>query len=159
MFISCANYSRNVLKSKKVNIDDVEMLHGSIDRQQLYYDYPDWKVVEDKYRPSDEFIKKLSNLKASISVEIFLGTWCEDSEREVPAFYKIIDLADIIDNMKINVWAVDRKKTLSNSLAKKRNIEYVPTFIFFESGKEIGRIIEMPESLLEEDILNILKSI
>ena len=157
LFSSCANQSENILSSKKIIIDDREMLYGSIDQQQLYFDYPDWKLVEDEFNFSPEYIKQLSDIMLPISVDIFLGTWCSDSKREVPAFFKIIDSAGIADKMDIKIWAVDRKKTLKNGLAKKCNIEYVPTFIFYKSDIEIGRIIEIPEGLLEEDILDIIK--
>jgi hypothetical protein len=135
------------------------MLYGSINQRQLYYDYPEWKIVENDYIPSSKIIKELSNYKTPFFVEIFLGTWCSDSEREVPAFFKIINLSGIKDNLNVKMWAVDKKKALSNGLAKKRNIEFVPTFIFYKSEDEIGRIVEMPEGLLEEDILGILSNV
>jgi hypothetical protein len=34
----------------------------------------------------------------------------------------------------------------------------VPTIIFYENGKELGRIVESPEKTLETDILKILES-
>ncbi len=90
-------------------------------------------------------------------VEIFLGTWCLDSGREVPRFYKIIDLAGLEDRLEIRLWATDRQKTLPNNLMCKKGIEYVPTFVFEREGEEIGRIVEKPvASSLEEDLWRIL---
>ena len=36
------------------------------------------------------------------------------------------------------------------------NIHHVPTVIFYKNGNEIGRIIEYPVQLLEEDMVAIL---
>lgn len=146
------------MTSKKVIRDNEQMLVGPIDRQQLYFDYPDWKLVEREYVPSPEIIKQLRDNMVPVSVDIFLATWCGDSRRQLPAFFKIIDAAGIADKMDINLWAVDRNKKANNGLAQTANIEFVPTFVFYESNSEIGRIIETPESLLEEDMLNIIRS-
>jgi hypothetical protein len=39
------------------------------------------------------------------------------------------------------------------------NIVYVPTFIFYKDGVEVGRIVEAPKHSLEIDIINILNNI
>ena len=135
------------------------MLYGAISREQLYFDYPDWKQIEDEYEPSIDIIKQLTDYHDSILVDIFLGTRCSDSKREVPAFFKIMDQAGLNGKIEINILAVDRNKKLDNGLAQKCNIEFVPTFIFYRANEEIGRIIEMPDGLLEEDILSIIKRV
>ena len=142
-----------------MTLDGREMLYGAIDREQLYFDYPEWKDIEVQYEPSSDIIEQLKNFNDTISVEIFLGTWCSDSKREVPAFFKIVDQASLDIKFDINIWAVDRDKRLDNGLAQKCNIEFVPTFIFYKADKEIGRIIEMPDGLLEEDVWAILKNV
>ena len=134
------------------------MLYGKISLDQLFFDYPDWRQEYQSYAPQQKIIQQLKTLQPELKVIIFLGTWCPDSKREVPRFFKILDQADLTSRFDIEMWAVDRKKQLPNDLAQQYGIEYVPTFIFLKNGKEIGRIIESPESLyLEQDILNILK--
>lgn len=157
LVFSCINQATKNLTSKKITVDGREMLYGPIDREQLYFDYPEWKQVEEEYLTSSEIINQINENIDSISVDIFIGTWCGDSKREVPAFFKIIDTVEITDKININIWAVDRNKKLDNGLTKKYNIEYVPTFIFFKANQEIGRIVEMPDDLLEEDILSIVE--
>lgn len=149
--------TKHELHSQKVIRDGREMLYGKVSLEQLYFDYPSWKKGEEEYVPQKEFIKKLKKVKGKVTVKIFFGTWCPDSKREVPRFFKIIKQAGIGNHLKIELWAVDRKKNLPNNLAQKYGIEYVPTFVFERNNKEIGRIIESPSSpYLEEDIWNIL---
>ncbi len=83
-----------------------------------------------------------------------MGTWCSDSKREVPRFYKIIKLINYDEN-KIELICVDRKKEVTNYDVSNYDIKYVPTFIFLKDEKEIGRIIESPKQKLEEDLLEI----
>lgn len=151
--ISCKG---KVMRSQIVERDNLKMLYGQVSKEQLYYDYPSWKVEEDSYQTFQPAIDSLSLLANRIKVEIFLGTWCSDSKREVPRFFKIIKDAGIEPLLTIELWAVDRKKTLDNNLAQLRNIERVPTFIFYRDKQEIGRIIESPEELLEQDMAMIL---
>ena len=144
------------LTGKKVVLDNIEMLYGQVTREQLYFDYPEWKTREKEYIPDTAVIKALQELPGKYNVEIFFGTWCGDSEREVPRFFKIYDFAGLKDKLSYILYAVNRKLKLDNKLTDKRKIERVPTFIFYRNDKEIGRIVETPNDLLEKDILMIL---
>ncbi len=150
--------TRMPLTSQKVVRDGRTMLYGKITREQLYFDYPQWKTGEERYQPQKDFIEKLKTVKAKTTVKIFMATWCPDSKREVPHFFKIVRQAHLEPVLKIEMWAVDRQKKSPNDIAKKYHIRYVPTFIFLRNGKEIGRIVESPQSeYLEKDMYLILK--
>jgi len=157
LILSCQQKAAQILKSEKIMKNDIEMLYGSIDAEQLYFDYPEWKKLQTAYQPDPAVIKKISELDETFEVKLFLATWCSDCRREVPNFYKIMDVSGLDEKMKISIWAVDRDLDLENNLPALHNLEKVPTFIFYKNSEEIGRIIESPESfLLEEDILQIL---
>lgn len=144
------------LTSKKVVLDDIEMLFGTIDKKQLYFDYPEWKTEEDFYQPDSATIEALKSVNGRYKVDIFLGTWCSDSEREVPHFFKIIQQANLQNKLSLQLYAVNRKLKLENDLTDRLKIKRVPTFIFYQNDKEIGRIVETPNDLLEKDLLTIL---
>ncbi len=153
LFIGCTS----TISSMKETHNGIEMLYGKTSPQQLYFDYPQWKDNEVNYQPDKQIIENFKAVKGKYKVVIFFGTWCGDSKREVPHFYKIMKEAVLSDKLNVDLWAVDRKKQLQNNLPQSNNIEYVPTFIFYKNGKEIGRIIESPKSTLEQDMLQILK--
>ncbi|HID38595.1 MAG TPA: thioredoxin family protein [Calditrichaeota bacterium] len=144
------------LTSKKVVLDNIEMLYGQITKEQLYFDYPEWLITEKEYMPDSSIITKLQELPGKYTVEIFFGTWCGDSEREVPHFFKIHERARLKNKLSYKLYAVNRKLKLDNDLTEKRKIERVATFIFYKDGNEVGRIVETPNDLLENDILQIL---
>ena len=98
-------------------------------------------------------------VKNNTSMDIFLGSWCGDSKREVPRMLKILQLAGM-DTSKVSLIFVDNSlATYKQSPAheeRNRNIHHVPTFIVYESNREAGRIVESPVISLEKDLLAIL---
>lgn len=92
---------------------------------------------------------------ADSDITLFMGTWCEDSQRESPAFYKILDLAGI-DASTVKLITVSEDKDTPEGLEEGQNITNVPTFIFSKDGEELGRIVEYPLESLEKDMEKIL---
>ena len=84
-----------------------------------------------------------------------MGTWCGDSRREVPRFYKIIDNLNFDEN-KITVINVNRKMEAKGIDVQSLEISRIPTFIFCINNKELGRIIETPKKSLEKDLMGII---
>ena len=128
---------------------------GLITRDSLFLQFPEWQKNMVSYEPDTMLIDSLGK-DHDIDVEIFFGTWCSDSRREVPRFFKILDESGFVQPQRVKLWAVDRSKKLKSGLTDKRNIEFVATFIFFQDDKEIGRIVEQPDMSLEGDILKII---
>ncbi|MGD9897888.1 MAG: thioredoxin family protein [Calditrichaceae bacterium] len=147
------------LSTKKIVRNDMEMLYGQCSMEQIYFDYPEWELREKNYNPDESTINELKMASGNYEINIFIGTWCSDSEREVPRFHKILKNSFLDKKIKMKIWAVDRKKKLENDLPEKFDIKRVPTFIIIRDGKEIGRIIESPADTLEKDFLQILKQI
>lgn len=119
--------------------------------------FNDWFQLEyDNYVADSETLSKIDSEKIeNLEITIVLGTWCSDSQREFPRFYKILNIIGYsFDNLTII--SVNRQKQAPDTHVAELNIELVPTFIFSINGKEIGRIIETPESSLENDFLKII---
>ncbi len=107
------------------------------------------------YKPDSSTVEFLKNNLKGKKILIVMGTWCSDSRREVPRFIKSLDAAGFPES-EYKIITVDRKKEAPGFDPDTLNIEYVPTFIVYENGKEIGRIIETPIETLEIDLKNIL---
>ena len=113
-------------------------------------EYTNYQVDTKELLPSiDLFSGKI--------VKIVLGTWCPDSRREVPRFVKILDFINFPED-KIQFLNVDRNKKGLRDEVDDLKIDFVPTFIVYESGKEIGRIVETPIESLEKDLVKIIIS-
>ncbi len=110
----------------------------------------------EKYRPDNTAVEILKKINSTgLTITIVLGTWCPDSRREVPRFLKILDLTDFPAE-KITFIGTDNQKLSPVGEYEKLDIQRVPTFIFFKNKIETGRIIEVPLTSLEQDMVNIL---
>ena len=89
-----------------------------------------------------------------LTVKIFMGTWCEDSQREVPRFLNILNYLNVED---YEIIGLDKNKKSPHKFEKGMNIHHVPTFIIYQNEKEINRIIESPIKSLEKDLVDILQ--
>lgn len=147
----------------KVTVDDKTgkpMLVGITDRSAFELpDFTEWYNNEYvDYEPDVFLLEQIKGVSDSIDIQIFMGTWCIDSRREVPRFLKIMDKSKFNQN-KLQIINVDRKKISPTHEERNKNIEFVPTFVFYKNEIEIGRIVEFPIITLESDLLSILLSI
>ncbi|WP_185962597.1 thioredoxin family protein [Thalassomonas sp. M1454] len=139
-----------VMSSKAHAADN---LVGNITKQQLFDGYPHFVSNYDDYLLSSDEAKAVEQLPSEISLKVFFGTWCHDSEREVPRLLKSFKRT----NVSIDMISLDLNKSEPQGRAKEANIKYTPTFIVYHENVEIGRIIERPEVSLSEDILAMYK--
>lgn len=109
----------------------------------------------EAYSLDEETKNALKKGLKGVQIKAFMGTWCGDSKREVPQFYKMIDEIGFSDK-NLTLVTVDRSKKEPAVLVSGNNIVRVPTFIFYRNGEEIGRYVERPRESLEADILKIV---
>lgn len=113
----------------------------------------------DEYLINDKVISKVKDSLKNYKIKVFYGSWCGDSKRELPKFYKVIDQVGF-DKSKLEVIAVDKKpeayKVSPTGEEKGLNVHRVPTFILYKKDKEVGRIVEYPKQDFERDILAIV---
>ncbi|MCX6333410.1 MAG: thioredoxin family protein [Bacteroidia bacterium] len=110
----------------------------------------------DEYKFNEEAVNKLTEVrKEGLTIKIVMGSWCPDSRREVPRFIKILDYWKFPAENLIFI-GVDESKYSPIGDYNKLEIVRVPTFIFYKNNVEAGRIIEVPVTSLEQDMVNIL---
>jgi thiol-disulfide isomerase/thioredoxin len=125
---------------------------GVMDRSQLP---PSFKAVYDTVVIQQDVVDLLKLAAGGVETKVFLGTWCSDSRREVPRFLKTTDaLGKILG--PVTLIGLDTHKKSPAGLEVSYAIERVPTFIFFRNGQEIGRIVELPMTTVEADMLTIV---
>ncbi len=111
---------------------------------------------QDEYMPVSGVLNQLLDISHdALTIKIVMGTWCPDSRREVPRFMKILELWNFHSD-KVTFVGVDEAKQAPVGEYASLNIERVPTFIFYKNNSEAGRIIEVPKTSLEQDMVNIL---
>ena len=130
---------------------------GLFDRKELSNNpHSEWfNQNYSDYNLDQETLNKLKPLFKDIEITVFMGTWCSDSRKEIPVFYKLIDKLKFSEE-SIELIGMTLEKTTPDSLEFNQNLINVPTFIFKKDGKEINRIVEFPLETIEKDILEIL---
>ena len=166
LFISCDEVKKaptqkptkvtipNSLKSS--TLDGEEILLGKITLAQLKLFSPWYQKEYDFYKVNTSQVEELKSLLKDVQITLLLGTWCEDSQREVAPMLKILKESGFtIEDMEFI--AVSEDKDTPSGLEKKYDLFNVPTLIFSKENKELNRIVEFPIETLEKDMLSILK--
>lgn len=130
------------------------ILMGSITTDSLKRDTSlHWLHDASAYQAKQVVVDKLKQHNSKLFIQVFCGSWCEDTQRELPKFLNVADAA----GLKYSFYFLDRNKQSIAGEEKKYNILFVPTFIVFYEDKEIGRVIEMAPKGIENHIAEMLK--
>lgn len=124
-----------------------ELLVGDTTSAQLFDAHPRFARGYEEFKTDAQPIW----LPEDARVLLFFGTWCHDSEREVPRLIKLLEVAGLNEE-KFTLIGLDYRKRDPEGWATKFNVRYTPTAIFMRGGLEVGRIVERPERSLYEDI-------
>lgn len=130
---------------------------GVITADELLSGYQKFENHLDDLSYDENDIQRIRDIKTPVHIKVFFGTWCHDSQREVPRLIKLLEEAD---NSQISLWlyGLDLDKQDPEGLADKHNVKYTPTIIFEVKGSETLRSIERPEENWVDDIINASKT-
>jgi len=145
----------------QVETDKGPVLVGEVTREDVVKFAPAWQDSARAYQPDSSAVAILAAVDKPVRIKVIFGTWCSDSRREVPRFWKVLDSAHN-PNLQPELIAVGRKSDaaaeqkladlgLPKDFRTQYNLTGVPTFIFSQDGSELGRIVESPAGTLEGD--------
>lgn len=159
--LSC-NSAMHSTTSAPVIVKENPMLLGKISVKQLQQPpFSEWfNKAYEAYTPDAIVTDSLKKFIGGYKFEIFLGTWCGDSKREVPRLMKILHSLNIKPSA-ITIIAVGNRDTLyKQSPAHEemgKEITRVPHLNIYKNGNETGRITETPVATWEKDMLTIIR--
>ncbi|MBK5258559.1 MAG: peptidylprolyl isomerase [Thermoanaerobaculia bacterium] len=131
---------------------------GRTNAERVLSILPEYAAAKAAYQPDETVVEMIAAaMQPGDRMEIIMGTWCSDSLREVPRFLKIADVMreKYGKELPLSVIAVDRSKTQPADLIANKSIEKVATFIYYRGEQELGRIVERPVAVFEDDLLAI----
>lgn len=122
--------------------------------------FSNWYLPQyNSYTPDSIVLTELRPELRNKTIQIFMATWCGDSKREVPRMLRLLHLCGVpptaIEIINVGRGDHDYKQSPTHE-ERGKNIHRVPTFVVYQNGKEINRIVEFPVQSLEKDLLNIL---
>lgn len=151
LFSACASGQR-MASSEKLDNDP---LLGVVSIDQILDHEPSWADALLAATPDLGAAERLAIGGPGTEIEIFLGTWCKDSRRELTRLWHALDAVGI-DGSEIRYIGVDRDKVEPEELVAGRDIRFVPTVIVSKDGDEVGRIVESAPNGIEHDLAGLL---
>lgn len=159
----CINYAQAQSICNSYTADNGQpVLLGKCARTSLLQQpFQVWYAYQyQQYKPDSSILLGLKAQQHQYTMQIFLGTWCGDSKREVPRMLKVLDSCGW-DSSRLELIFVDGRpehyKQSPQHEEAGKNILRVPTFIIRKEEKEIGRIVETPTVSVEADLLKIIR--
>jgi len=131
-----------------------EVSQGDITKQTLLTTEQSFSNNYQSYKVSEKDLALIKQWPNGIHFDIYFGSWCHDSEREVPKLLKLLQENKALSYRLI---ALNYRKTEPKGRAKAANVVFTPTVIVKKAGKELGRIIERPNVSLVADIEGFIK--
>ncbi len=159
LLISCDTQRQKPLATQPTKASSGEIiLLGKINKANLQTsDITSWfEEQSHKISADPQWGNDLQPHLRGLKIKVFMGTWCEDSQREIPHFFKLLDQIRF-DQKNLEMYAMSEEKTTPENSEKGLEIYHVPTLVFFRNNNEINRFVELPVNSLESDIAKIIK--
>ena len=143
----------SVSACNSTEISEPDFAVGEIDQKQLMQEHPLFNrgfATEMSSEEQNALVKQWPN---DLHIDVYFGTWCHDSQREVPKFLKLMSEHPEVSYRLVSL---DYQKSDPRGLAADDEVKYTPTFVIKKSDNEIGRIVENTKENYAKDISNML---
>ena len=129
---------------KDISANNAKMLKGLVSKSDIANE-PEFTWYAQNYkqytRPDTAAVNAMSRNKEDIYFIIFGGTWCSDTHFVLPRFFKLQEESGFPEE-RMTIYASDRNKHTTGTIAQAFNALNVPTIIVMKDGKELGRVVE-----------------
>ncbi|BDX07115.1 thioredoxin [Planctobacterium marinum] len=133
---------------------DVPDSVGYVQVSDILTHYPDFRKNYEEYTPDEKELALMGKIE-NRELLVMFGTWCHDSEREIPILLKLLDESGV-KLEALTLLAVDRNKREPTGKAEQWRLKYTPTIVLKSGENELGRIIEKPKVSLAADLAKML---
>lgn len=137
--------------------EDEVVLVGVLAREEIEAAVPGWVEEVVSAQPDRGAATGLERALAGAEVEVYLGTWCSDSRRELGRLWRALDEAGLFEPPELTYVGVDRSLEDPVHRIGGRELRFVPTFFVTRDGAELGRIVESSPDGIERDLLALLE--
>lgn len=132
------------------------ILLGAVTRPEVEEAMPGWvseaMAVEPDLAAADQLLRAI----VGAEVVVYLGTWCDDTRRELARLWWALDSLGVEAPPELVYVAVDRSLTEPADRLAGVALIRVPTFVVKRGESEVGRIVEESPNGIEIDLLALL---
>ncbi len=152
---ACAG-ARPAAGEGKEESQEESVLVGAVTREEVEAANTSWVEAGIEAHADAGASQALASVEPGAELTVYLGTWCDDSRREVPRFWKALDAAGGLVPFTIHYVGVDREKKEPAAAVQEGGVLYLPTFVVRRGGHEVGRVVETSPNGIEKDVLALL---
>ena len=88
-----------------------EPVLGETTPEELLSTLPGWVDELVRSQPDQEAAERLIRMAPGVEVEVFFGSWCSDSRRELTRLWRALELVGGESGFPVSYIGVDRSKT------------------------------------------------
>ena len=145
-----------VIPPARASESEESILLGTVTRAEVEEAMPDWVSEAMAAEPDLEAADRLLQTIAGAEVVVYLGTWCDDTRRELARLWWALDSLGVEAPPELVYVAVDRSLTEPADRLAGVDLIRVPTFVVKRGESEVGRIVEESPNGIEIDLLDLL---
>lgn len=130
---------------------------GLTTRDEIERELPAWRDAIAGATYDADAAEHLAAVVPGAEVDVFLGSWCGDSRREVSRLFRALEHVASIGPLPFTIRfiGVDRAKT-APGFTEGAGLRYVPTIVVRREGVEVGRIVESAPDGVDRSLLALL---
>jgi len=132
-------------------------MYGQSGMSYVLEHFPIFQSRTDLVDAPAEAVQFFRRLDEPVTIKLFMGTWCVDSQLHAPVLFKALREADN-DLITLQIIAMDRRKQDLDGMVERYDIALSPTFVVEHEGIELGRVVETPLVDAATDIADILRN-
>jgi hypothetical protein len=131
-------------------------LVGLTSRAAIEDALPVWRAAIARAAPDGAAAAELASVPPGAEVDVYLGTWCGDSVREVARLFRALEHAPAPRPFTIRFIAVDHDLR-AEGFTEGADLRYVPTLVVRRDGEEVGRVVESAPRGIERELVDLLR--
>ena len=148
--------SMSMFLTERAHGSEEPVLVGVVTRAEVEQAMPDWIGEAMRAEPDLEATERLVQEIVGAEVKVYLGTWCDDTRRELGRLWWALDSLGVGEMPQLGYLAVARGLTEPAEELVGVDLIRVPTFVVRREGIELGRIVEESPNGIEIDLLALL---
>jgi thiol-disulfide isomerase/thioredoxin len=128
---------------------------GETNESFIYQHSPLYMQLRNKYKPKKSAVEFVRKYPVKTDVVVIFATWCPTCKKVLPRFLRL--MKDASNNaFSVKYFGLAMGGSEPRWITDRYGKDY-PAFIFYQNGKERGRIFGDPPGVLEDGIVNLLK--
>lgn len=142
-------------ESKKISVRIKESLVGEVPLSIVLAHSPVYALLRDQYIPNKKSLDFIKAYSKKTDLVVMFATWCPTCKHVVPQLLRILKDANNV-SFSARFIGIAMGGSEPHDLLEQYGHDY-PACIFFDNGKEKGRIVGAPPVPLEDAIVAVLK--